>query len=93
MVKNTFTDSELQSQILFYLWQDGAWGEDYTNYEKMKRRIGTIVKNNGKNTDKQLRKLVNERLVLRLKQGRTYSLNHLYRNTIEQRLIEAEFEI
>lgn len=93
MVKNTFTDSELQSQILFYLWQDGAWGEDYTNYEKMKRRIGTIVKNNGKNTDKQLRKLVNERLVLKLKQGRTYSLNHLYRNTIEQRLIEAEFEI
>jgi len=35
----------------------------------MKRRIGTIVKNNGKNTDKQLKKLVNERLVLKLKQG------------------------
>lgn len=92
-MKSTLTDSELQAQILFYLWQDGAWGEDYTNYNKMKRRIGTIVKNNGKNTDKQLKKLVNERLVLKLKQGRTYSLNHLYKNTIKQRLIDAEFEI
>ena len=87
------TDLELQAQILFYLWQDGAWGEDYTNYDKMKRRIGTIVKNNGKNTDKQIKKLVNQRLVLKLKQGRTYSLNHLYKNTIRQRLIDAEFEI
>jgi len=93
LVKSTLTDSELQAQILFYLWQEGAWGEDYTNYEKMKRRIATIVKNNGKNTDKQLKKLVNERLVFRLKQGRTYSLNHLARNTIQQRLIDAEFEI
>ncbi len=87
------TDTEIQDQILFYLWQEGAWGEDYTNYEKMKRRIGTVVKNNGKNTDKQLKKLVNERLVLKLKQGRTCSLNHLYRNTIEQRLTDAEFSV
>ena len=93
MVKSTLTDSELQAQILFYLWQDGAWGEIYTNYDKMKRRISTIVKNNGKNTDKQLKKLINERLVLKLKQGRTFSLNHLYRNTIRQRLFDAEFEI
>ncbi len=93
MVKSTLTDSELEAQILFYLWQEGAWGEDYTNYEKMKRRIGTVVKNNGKNTDKQLKKLVSGRLVLQKKQGRTYSLNHLYRNTIEQRLIDAEFTV
>lgn len=86
-------DTEIQDQILFYLWQEGAWGEDYTNYEKMKRRIGTVVKNNGKNTDKQLKKLVNERLILKKKQGRTYSLNHLYRNTIEQRLTDAEFSV
>ena len=85
------TDTEIQDQILFYLWQEGAWGEDYTNYEKMKRRIGTIVKNNGRNTDKQLKKFINERLILKKKQGRTYSLNHLYRNTIERRLTNAEF--
>ena len=52
-----------------------------------------VVKNNGKNTDKQLKKLVNDRLVLKLKQGRTYSLNHLYRQTIEQRLIAGEFPV
>ena len=84
---------EIQDAILFYLWQEGAWGEAYANYEKMRRRLGMIVKNNGKNTDKQLKKLVNERLVLKLKQGRTYSLNHLYRNTIEERLVEAEFPV
>ena len=78
---------------MFYLLQEVAWGEDYSNYEKMKRRIGTVVKNNGKNMDKQLKKLVNERLILKKKQGRTYSLNHLYRNTIEQRLTDAEFSV
>ena len=87
------TDIEIQDTILFYLWQEGAWGEVYTNYEKMRRRVGMIVKNNGKNTDKQLKKLVNDRLVLKLKQGRTFSLNHLYRNTIEKRLVKAEFPI
>jgi len=87
------TDIEIQDTILFYLWQEGAWGEDYTNYEKMKRRVGMVVKNNGKNTDKQLKKLVKDRLVLKLKEGRTYSLNHFYRQTIEQRLIDAEFHI
>ena len=87
------TDIEIQDTILYYLWQENAWGEVYTNYEKMRRRIGMVVKNNGKNTDKQLKRLVNERLVLKLKQGRTYSLNHLYRNTIEERLIEAEFPV
>lgn len=91
MVKSKQTDKEIQDQILYYLWQEGAWGEDYTNYEKMKRRIGTVVKNNGKNTDKQLKKLVNDRLVMSKKQGRTYSLNHLYRNTIEERLIVGGF--
>jgi len=84
---------EMQDTILFYLWQEGAWGEAYTNYEKIRRKIGMIVKNNGKNTDKQLKKLVNERFVLKLKQGRTYSLNHLYRNTIEKRLLEAELHV
>ena len=87
------TDIEIQDTILYYLWQENAWGEVYTNYEKMRRRIGMVVKNNGKNTDKQLKRLVNERLVLKLKQGRTYSLNHLYRNTIEERLIEGEFPV
>ena len=92
MVKSTQTDKEIQDSILFYLWQEGAWGENYTNYEKM-RRLGMVVKNNGKNTYKQLKKLVNDRMVLKLKQGRTYSLNHLYRQTIEQRLIDADFTI
>ena len=87
------TPTEIQNTILFYLWQEGAWGEMYTNYEKMKRRIGMVVKNNGKNTDKQLKKLVNDRLVEKKKQGRTYSLNHLYRNTIEERLVEGGFTI
>ena len=87
------TPTEIQNTILFYLWQEGAWGEMYTNYEKMKRRIGMVVKNNGKNTDKQLKKLVSDRLVEKKKQGRTYSLNHLYRNTIEERLVEGEFTI
>jgi len=91
LVKSKQTDKEIQDQILFYLWQEGAWGEDYTNYEKMKRRIGTVVKNNRKNTDKQLKKLVNDRLVMNKKQGRTYSLNFLYRNTIEERLIAGGF--
>lgn len=93
MVKSTQTDKEIQDSILFYLWQEGAWGENYTNYEKMRRRLGMVVKNNGRNTDKQLKKLVNDRMVLKLKQGRTYSLNHLYRQTIEQRLIDADFTI
>jgi hypothetical protein len=93
LVKSTQTDKEIQDSILFYLWQEGAWGENYTNYEKMKRRLGMIIKNNGKNTDKQLKKLVNDRMVLKLKQGRTYSLNHLYRQTIEQRLIDADYAI
>ena len=87
------TPTEIQNTILFYLWQEGAWGEMYTNYEKMKRRIGMVVKNNGKNTDKQLKKLVNDRLVEKKKQGRTYSLNHLYTNTIEERLVEGGFTI
>ena len=38
-----------------------------------------------------LKKLVNDRLVMSKKQGRTYSLNHLYRNTIEERLIVGGF--
>jgi hypothetical protein len=84
------TDMEIQDTILFYLWQEGAWGEAY---EKMRKRLGMVVKNNGKNTDKQLKKLVNDRLVLKLKQGRTYSLNHLYRQTIEQRLVAGEFPV
>lgn len=88
MVKTTKTDTEIQAQILFYLWQQNAWGEMYTNYEQMKRRVGTVVTNNGKNTDKQLKKLVNDRLVLKLKQGRTYSLNPYVKNTIEARIIE-----
>ena len=87
------TPTEIQNTILFYLWQEGAWGEMYTNYEKMKRRIGMVVKNNGKNTDKQLKKLVNDRLVEKKKQGRTYSLNHLYTNTIEERLVDGGFTI
>jgi len=87
------TPAEIQNTILFYLWQEGVWGEDYTNYEKMKRGIGMVVKNNGKNTDKQLKTLVSDRLVEKKKQGRTYSLNHLYRNIIEKRLIDDKFII
>lgn len=87
------TDTEIQDTILFYLWQEGAWGEYYTNYEKMRRRVGMVVKNNGKNTNKQLKKLVSNRLIEKHKQDRTYSLNHLFRITIEQRLVDAEFQV
>ena len=93
MVKSTRTDKEIQDSALSCLWQEGAWGENYANYEKMRRRLGMTVKNNGRNTGKQLKRLVSDRMVLKLKQGRTCSLNHLYRQTIEQRLIDADFTI
>jgi len=51
--------------------------------------MNTNVKNNGKNTDKQLKKLIKDRLVNPKKQGRTYSMNHNYKNTIEDRLIQG----
>ncbi|PBO84871.1 MAG: hypothetical protein COA77_07215 [Thaumarchaeota archaeon] len=50
--------------------------------------MNTNIKNNGKNTDRQLKKLIKDRLVNAKKQGRTYSMNHNYKNTIEDRLIQ-----
>ena len=51
------------------------------------------VKNNGKNTDRQLKKLISDRLVEKKKQDRTNSLNHLYKNTIEEKLVDDGFTI
>ena len=84
MVKREFTDLELQAQILYSLYVQGKWSEIYTNYDKFKRRLSIVVKNNGKNTDKQVKSLVKLRLVLPRKNWDTITLNPFYKNTIKQ---------
>jgi hypothetical protein len=70
-----FKDEELQAQIMYYLWNQGAWSEIYTNYDKMKRRLSKIVKNNGENVERQVEKLVKKKYVFWRKNGYTISLN------------------
>ena len=83
-MKKEFTDLELQAQILWYLYGNGAWDEMYTPFDSMVRRLSNIVKNNGKNIKKQTKKLEKGFLVLRKKQGDTISLNLNYKLTIKQ---------
>lgn len=77
-MKREYTDSELQAQILYYLWNQGSWGEIYTNYTRMKKRLHHIVKNNGKNVERQVKALVKQDWVEIHKNGDTLSLNPVY---------------
>jgi len=43
-----------------------------------------VVKNNGKNTEKQVKALVKMRIILPRKNWDTISLNPYYKNTIKQ---------
>ncbi len=82
-MKRAFTDDELQAQILDYLWNQGAWGEIYTNYTKMKKRLHHIVKNNGKNVEKQVKELSKKKQLVEIhKNGDTLSLNPFYKTEI-----------
>ena len=85
-MKAVFTDDQLRAQILHYLWNQGSWSEIYTNLDKMKRRLGNIVKNNGKNVMKQLEELVKWNWVLPRKNWETVSLNPVYKTQIKQHI-------
>lgn len=88
MPKKEFTDLELQAQILYSLIVHGKWSEIYTSYDPFRRRLSNVVKNNGKNTDKQVKVLVKQRLVLLRKNGNTIALNPYYKLTIKQMIQE-----
>lgn len=88
MVQRDFTDLELQAQILYSLYTKGKWSEIYTSYTPFKRRLSNVVKNNGKNTDKQVKTLVKQRLVLFRKNGNTIALNPFLKITIRQTIRE-----
>ena len=75
LTKQKFTDFELQARILGSLYVQDRWSEIYTNYTKLRKRVGAAIKNNGQNTDRQIRRLVKERLVLLRKNGDAISLN------------------
>ena len=83
-MKAVFTDDQLGAQILYYLWNQGSWSEICTNLDKMKRRPGNIVKNNGKNTMKRLEDLVKWNWVLPRKNWETVSLNPVFKLQIQQ---------
>jgi len=74
-----FSDNELKAQILSYLWDQGSWGEIYTNYTKMKKRLRHIVKNNGKNIEKMVKELAKTNWIEIHKNGDTVSLNPIYK--------------
>ena len=78
-----FSDNELMAQILSYLWDQGAWGEIYTNYTKMKKRLHHIVKNDGKNIEKKVKELSKINWVEIHKNGITISLNPIYKIMIK----------
>ena len=83
-MKAIFTVDQLRAQILYYLWNQGSWSEIYTNLDKMKRRLASIVKNNGKNTMKRLEDLVKWNWVLPRKNWETVSLNPVFKLQIQQ---------
>ena len=83
-MKAVFTDDQLRAQILYYLWNQGSWSEIYTNLDKMTRRLGNVVKNNGKNTTKKIEDLVKWNWVLPHKNWDTVSLNPVYKSQIKQ---------
>ena len=74
-MNRVFEEKELEAQIMYYLWNQGAWSETYTNYDKMKRRLSKIVANNGENVQRRVEELVKKRWVLWKKNGDTISLN------------------
>jgi uncharacterized protein YdcH (DUF465 family) len=84
LVKREFTDIELQAQILYSLYVHAKWSEIYTSYDSFKRRLSNVVNNNGKNTDKQVKSLVKQRLVFFRKNGNTIALNPYAKLTIKE---------
>jgi hypothetical protein len=88
-MKRDFTDGELKAQILWSLYQHGKWSEIYTNYDTFKKRLSVMVKNNGKNTERQVKALVKMRMVLPRKNWDTISLNPYYKNTIKQMIKDS----
>ncbi|WP_316505580.1 hypothetical protein [Nitrosopumilus sp.] len=93
MVKREFTDLELQAQILYSLYIHGKWSEIYTNYTRFKKRVSSAVKNNGKNTDRQVGKLIKERLILSRKNGDAIALNPYVKNVVKDRIKLGGFEL
>jgi hypothetical protein len=83
-LKTTFTDDQLRAQILYYLWNQGSWSEVYTNLDKLIRRLGNVVKNNGKNTMKKVEELVKWNWVLPRKNWETVSLNPVFKLQVQQ---------
>lgn len=83
-----FTNDKLRAQILHYLWMQGSWSEFYTNYDRMRRRLSKVVKNNGKNITKQIEELVRWRWVLPRKNWDTISLNPIYKLSIKQYVVQ-----
>jgi hypothetical protein len=78
-----FSDNELMAQILSCLWDQGSYGEIYTNYTKMKKRLDHIVKNDGKNIEKKAKELPKINWVEIHKNGDTISLNPIYKIMIK----------
>ncbi len=80
--------------ILWVLWQRSAWNEKhYVNYDKCIRHVAFTVKNNGKNTKKQWKKLMKQRLGHEHKKGETCSLNYNYYDFIGKRLRKADYPV
>lgn len=65
-----------------------SWSEVYTNMDKMKRRLSNIVKNNGKNTMKQIEEIVKWNWVVPRKNWDTLSLNPVYKPQIKKYMDE-----
>lgn len=87
-MKREYTALELQAHILWKLYKDGNWSEIYTNYDKFKHRLSIVVKNNGKNVDRQVKELMKLRLVLSRKNGKTISINPYAMLTIKNLIQE-----
>jgi len=82
-MKREFSDAELRAQIITYLWDQGAWGQMYTNYPRMKNRLSKAVNNNGKNVERKVKELSKLYWIKVLKHGDTISLNPTYKLIIK----------
>ncbi|MCH8916292.1 MAG: hypothetical protein IIA82_10710 [Thaumarchaeota archaeon] len=87
-MKREYTALELQAHILWKLYEGGNWSEKYTNYDEFKRRLSIVIKNNGKNVNRQVRELIKLRLVLSRKNARTISVNPYAMLTIKNLIRE-----
>ena len=65
------------------MWDQGAWGQMYTNYPRMKNRLSKVVNNNGKNVKRKVKELSKLHWVTVLKHGDTISLNPTYKLIIK----------